>query len=532
MMRRYGRHFVGSAPTLIAAAVLVGISGVIPAASVMALHNALDALPASSVWLGVLVGLAVLQAGALVLRNVLTRRLAAGLVHTLRMRVHQRFHQLRDAGSVGARLAALSKEADALQYGVSAGVTALRNPLTVLTLIAVAVHLAPGLALRTAGVLPVIGLVAWAGGHWVRRATTRWTQAHRELLSELADQHGGLQTTMDLSALDLQMTRAGRLSEQEASLRARRDWVRSVPTALVQLGIVLALVALVGWGAGALERGETTPGALVGFAAALGLLQRPLVGLTEVWTLFQRSTAALERIEDLLEAPLPPQATDGETLAVRDVTVSGRLGPVTLDVQTGRKVAVVGRSGAGKSTLLAVLAGQLAPDGGEVERVPSLLLRQDPWVFDRSVRDNLLLGDPDAEPETLRAMLEQVGLDVALERGLDAAMGGRGAEFSGGEAQRLCLARALLAVAATPVALLVDEATSEVDPESRGHLAAVLAALPTTVVFASHEPSFARLADHVVWMERGVVRAVGPHDELLAVHPGYRAHWDGLGAAA
>jgi subfamily B ATP-binding cassette protein MsbA len=530
-IRRYLVHFEGAGPAILAATGLVALSGMLPAAAVLALGRALDALPDSAAWLALLVAIAVLQAVLLVLRNLVTRTLAARLVHSLRMRVHEQFHHLRDTSDVGNRLAALSGEADALQYGVSAAITALRNPLTVATLLAAAIHLAPELAWRAALLVPLIGAVAWLGGRLVQTATRNWTAAHRAWLTEVADQHGGLQTTMDLDAWGQQMARAQALSQREAALRARRDWVRAVPTAMVQLGVVVGLVALLAWGAAALERGDTTPGALIAFAAAVALLQRPLVGLAEVWTLFSRSTSALERIEALLEQPLPGEGARGEGFALEAVRVPGRLGPVQLSIPPGEKVAVVGSSGAGKSTLLAVLAGQVAVDG-TLRRARTLLLRQDPWVFARSVAENLRLGDPDATDDTLVEALAEVGLDGLADRGLAEQAGGRGQRVSGGEAQRLCIARALLSVRTAPRALLLDEATSEVEPALRTRIAGLLAALPGTVVFASHEPSFARLADRVVWLENGVVRASGPHDELLRRIPAYRAHWDGVGAAA
>ncbi|MCB9678547.1 MAG: ABC transporter ATP-binding protein [Alphaproteobacteria bacterium] len=522
---RYLRHFRTAVPTVVFATGLLGVAGLLPGAAVVALQQASDALlngQDATRWLAALVVVAVLQSVLMVGRSAITRTLSTRLVHDLRVALHRRFHEAcaRDPGPVGERLAALTHEADELQYGVSAFVTALRNPVAAAALIGAAAGLAPGLALQALLLAPVLALVAWLGGVLVRRATRDWTTAHRALLAELQDQQAGLSTTVDLGAVDLQVARIDALSVVESRTRARRDWVRAVPPALVQLGVALGLVALLLQGAESVRVGSLTPGAVVGFAASIALLQRPLTGLTEVWTLLQRSVAALERIEAVLDRPDLVLPT-GSRFALRQVVVPGRVGPVDLEVAPGEKVALVGASGSGKSTLLAVLAGLLEPEGSaEVGR--ALLLRQDPWVFDRSVRDNLLLARPDASDDTLAALLHTVGLDVALDRGLSEGMGERGGRFSGGERQRLCLARALLAD--SPV-LLLDEATSEVDPVWSGRIAELLASRPETVVFASHEPSFAQRADRVVLLERGRIVAEGRHDALIESNTAYRAHW-------
>ncbi|MEZ4319141.1 MAG: ABC transporter ATP-binding protein [Myxococcota bacterium] len=530
-VRRYLAHFRGSGRILALAAVLLGVSGTLPGVAVLALQRAFDALVDGSdarPWLAALGLAATLQSVSMVGRAVLTRRLAADLVHRLRMQVHRRFHDAHaELAPVGSRLAALSVEADELQYGVSALVTALRNPIAVVVLGMTAIGLAPALAARTLLVVPVLAVLTALGGRLVRATTRRWAASQRALQAELQDQQAGLRTTLDLGAVELQMARAHVLSEAEARDRALRDWVRALPPAAVQLAVALALVGLLAWGVSAVRGGALTAGQLVAFTAAVALLQRPLTGLTEVWTLLQRSFAALERIEAVLATPAAARPT-GDAFVLRNVRVDGRLGPIGLVLRPGEKVALVGESGSGKSTLLAVLAG-LVEGEGDLRIGRALLLRQNPWVFDRSVRENLRLGDPGASDDVLRDALVSVGLDVALDRGLGEDMGERGERFSGGERQRLCLARALLS---DPPVLLLDEATSEIDPVSSDRIARQLADRPGTVVFASHDPTFARHADRVLLLSGGRIVADGPHARLLETHAAYRAHWSGLGAVA
>lgn len=517
-MRRYLRHFRQVRGTIVALALALSVLGLLPAAAVLALQRALDALVEGgpmAPWLLVLAGIAVVRAAGTLARARITRTLSWSLVHGLRSRVHEHFQALPVQEPVGERLSAIGHEADELQYGVSALVTCVRAPVSVISLVAAAAWIAPGLWLRFLLLLPVVGLAALVTGRWVRSATEAWRVARSDWLVELTDQHSGLRTTQDLGAAELQGHRASLASQRESRARAHLDWVRATPNALVEALVMLAVVALLAWGRGEVVAGHTTTGGLVAFAVAVGLLRRPLAQLAEVYGLAQRSIQALSRVEQVLERPIPVRAASGVGFRLEG-EVAGRFrGQVRID--EGEKVAVVGASGAGKSTLLSALAG-LLPVEGELERSSAQLLRQDPWVFDRTVRENLVLGCPDAAEEAVRAVLQQVELTGLADR-LDERVGERGDALSGGERQRLCLARALLHGQG---ALLLDEATSELDPARAERIARHLVDRRGTVVFATHDPWFAPLAHRVIWLEHGTVAGVGSHAELL-VHPGYAA---------
>ena len=523
-MIAYLDHFRPHWKRLFAVVALLSLLGALPALGVFVLQGALDALltgqPVGS-WLALLIALAAVQAGGSVLRASVTRRMSWDLVHQLRTRLHRRFHVLPVDDAVGSRLAALSHEADELQYGVSALVTAVRAPVAIVALGFSAAVLAPELLLRFLVALPPIGIVAWLGGLWVRTATRRWREARAVLLQELTDQHNGLSTSQDLGATSLQVDRLERISSTEAHSRAHLEWIRTVPSAGVELAVVLAIAALLVFGQLEVTAGRTTPGSLVAFAVAVGLVRRPLVQLSEVWSLAQRSIEALARIERVLQAPV------GLQLALPDDGVfaidGGAPSRVTacLTIAAGEKLALAGDSGAGKSSLLAVFAGQL-PIEGHLRRCRAQLLRQDPWVFDRTLRENLLLGAPDATEAQLHEVLRAVCFPEALLR-LDEPTGERGCLLSGGERQRLCLARALLS---QPRALLLDEVTSELDPITARAVAAHLAQLDATVVFAAHDPAFAELADRVAWFHDGALVDLAPHRVLLERHRAYARFWE------
>jgi ABC-type multidrug transport system fused ATPase/permease subunit len=200
--------------------------------------------------------------------------------------------------------------------------------------------------------------------------------------------------------------------------------------------------------------------------------------------------------------------------------------------------ALVGPSGAGKSTIFALLeryyepqGGTIAMDGRDIRDWPLQELRaaiayveQDAPILAGSLRENLCMATPEATDEDLRAVVTLTRLDDFLERlpdGLDTPIGHRGTTLSGGEQQRIAIARALLR---RPRVLLLDEATSQLDAINelalRGLIEAV--AMTTTVVVVAHRLSTVHSADRILVMEAGRVRAVGTHDELVETDDLYR----------
>lgn len=505
-MRAYLRRFAGSERELLLITGLSMVNGLLPAAAVFCIKTVFDGVAADEPVDAALAGLtlvAVLTPTLHVARSFRSRRLAWRLVHDLRMQLHARFHAPDVEPSAGQRLAALTVECEELQYGVSAIVTLLRAPLAIASLVATLLFLSPTLTLRSLLVVPVFAAVVVGGGRWVRRAASAWRDDRAALIEELTDQHNGRETTLDLGVVSHQVARAASFSTRERERRITLDAFRTLPPALLQSAVLLTVVVLVASAVPEVRGGTLTTGGLLAFTAALALLRDPVVRLAEVHTLLARSTAALERVLSVVERPLPPKRSRAERFAVA-VDLPGRL-EASVVVPAGQKVALVGPSGAGKSTLLDALFGGV----GTGEGPPVVRCRQEPWVFARTLRENLDLGRGIPETDRVR-ILDALGLST-LEGRLDTEVGEQGANLSGGERQRLALARALVGEGA----LLLDESTSEVEPPRAHAIAKVLASLDRTVVFATHEPHFPEVADRVLFLSEGQVLLDGPHVELM-----------------
>lgn len=210
---------------------------------------------------------------------------------------------------------------------------------------------------------------------------------------------------------------------------------------------------------------------------------------------------------------------------------------LNLDIPQGKRIAIIGRSGAGKSTLLKMIQGALSPGAGHAEingkpavsygdDIPKLIsvLNQSPHLFDTTVGNNIRLGRPDASEADLAAagaLVKLDGLIASLPAGYDTPVREAGQRFSGGERQRIALARILLQN--TPVVLL-DEPTVGLDPRTeRELLSTMFAAMQgKTLVWVTHHLVGAESMDEVIFMEHGRIIMRGTHDELMAAEPRYR----------
>ncbi|MFI2719248.1 ABC transporter ATP-binding protein [Streptomyces collinus] len=341
---------------------------------------------------------------------------------------------------------------------------------------------------------------------------------------------------------------------------AQESWRQSVRAAkwsaaagnTAGLSMQVAFITVLAVGGARVATGAIDVGTLVAFLLFVFYLMSPIQQVVGAVTQYQTGAAALTRIQEALRlpaepaagaAPLPSPGAEPAALAFDDVRfryaddLPHVHQGVTFTVPAQGMTAFVGPSGAGKTTVFSLIerfydpeSGVITLDGRDLDdwELPRLraaigYVEQDAPVLSGSLRDNLLLGNPEADEDTLARVLKTTRLDGLVARlpgGLDTLVGHRGTKLSGGERQRVAIARALLR---RPRLLLLDEATSQLDAVNEAALRDTVAdvARTTTVLVVAHRLSTVTMADRIVVMDAGRVRAVGTHRELVTADPLY-----------
>lgn len=341
---------------------------------------------------------------------------------------------------------------------------------------------------------------------------------------------------------------------------AQESWRQSVRAAkwsaaagnTAGLAMQIAFITVLAVGGARVATGAVDVGTLVAFLLYVFYLMSPIQQVVGAITQYQTGAAALTRIEEALRlpsepaaeaAPLPSPGAPPAALAFDDVRF--RYADdlpyvhhgVTFTVPAQGMTAFVGPSGAGKTTVFSLIERFYDPESGvitldgrdlndwELPRLRAAIgyVEQDAPVLSGSLRDNLLMGHPEADEDALAQVLKTTRLDGLISRlpaGLDTLVGHRGTKLSGGERQRVAIARALLR---RPRLLLLDEATSQLDAVNEAALRDTVAdvARTTTVLVVAHRLSTVTMADRIVVMDAGRVRAVGTHRELVTADPLY-----------
>ncbi|MFL5918658.1 MAG: ABC transporter ATP-binding protein [Gaiellaceae bacterium] len=421
----------------------------------------------------------------------------------------------------------------------------------VLTVVALVV-LSPKLALISVAALPILIASSWSFHHGAGRAYHAIRDRVAETLTALQEGLAGVRVVQAFRREQRTMERYHPRSQAQVHAWRRASFVNIRLFAFLPLAQATALIVVLLVAASMYEHGEITIGTITAFVLYLIQLFDPIGRFTEWLGDFRQGMAALAKIVGLLEVPVAigqkPDAVElprAGAIALRGVTFGYGRRPivrdVTLEVAPGEHIALVGATGAGKSTVAKLLTRQYDPQEGWIElggvdlrdatlaslRNRIVLLPQEGHLFSGTIADNVRLAHPRASDDDVRRALRRIGaLDrfEGLPQGLDTDVQTRGLRLSAGERQLVGIARVALA---DPAVVVLDEATSSLDPATEAAVELALAAVAEgrTVITIAHRLSTAQRADRVAVMEHGRLVEVASHDELVAQGERYARLW-------
>ena len=512
-------------------------------------------VPASAIWtaVGAVMAFTGLRAAGIGVRRYYSGVLGSAVAATLRDRVSDRYrdlsltyHRRTATGELLAHMEADVEAAVDVLYPVpfAIGVIFLVLFATVSLVMADPFLAAIGLL-----VIPALGFMNRSFARRMQGPAQRAQERIGEVSAVAHESIDGALVVKTLGREDAEVERLQVKAEQLRGERVTAGFVRAGFEPALEALPSLAVIAVLAVGSWRLSTGAVTLGTLVQVVTLFGLLAWPMRFVGWILSELPRAVVGHGRIVEVLEQPVTvehpsrPVAFPDEPLDVRAQAVSYEfeglrvLDEVTFHVRANESVAVVGSTGGGKSTLAQLLVRLDDPTSGEIllggvnlrHVEPASLRRQVSLVFQESflfantVAENIAL-DSDAGREEIEraATIAQADRFIrTLPKGFDTVLGERGYTLSGGERQRVALARALVR---KPRVLILDDATSAVDPTIEAEiLAGLRRELQTTLIVVAYRLSTIRLADRVLYLERGGLRASGSHEELMANEPGYAA---------
>jgi len=411
-------------------------------------------------------------------------------------------------------------------------------------------YLSPGLTAMLLPLMPIIGLIGWIVAARLFDQSIKVQEGFSALSSQVQENLNGIRTVQAHGQEEREIERFVDSSSAYANDYHRLIFYNSALTSSMLALTGAGTLIIVGFGGTKVLNGELSVGTFTAFLFYLAMMLAPVREAGIMVTLFQRAASATKRIFEILDhEPEIRDLSDGQSkptiggsltfrnLSYRyqgsdeDRTPPATLEHVSLSIDTGEMVAILGRVGSGKSTLLKLLVRLLDPppatvyvDGRDIRMLPLSWVRsqialvpQDPFLFADQLDRNIAYDNPERSPEELVEVVRTADLEETIARfpaGMNTVVGERGVTLSGGQKQRTSLARGL--IRDTPV-LLLDDCFSSVDTETEEKILSQLKRLRSgrTTLMVSHRVSTARHADRIIFLDEGHVIEQGSHEDLI-----------------
>jgi ATP-binding cassette, subfamily B, bacterial len=492
--------------------------------------------------------------GLFTLRTYLNNALELKLTHLIRVELYDKLQRLPvnwfDANSSGEIMSRVANDVPTTNRVIIEGVDqAIAAILQFLIVVGYMFYFSWQLTLVTLIPLPFIALITtW----WSRRSEPLWrasSEASSALNAILHDNLSGIRQikayTVEPQALETFDRASRKVGEKHMTVMRGQSLVWPSVSFIAESGIIL----MVAYGSWMVLQGRLESGVVLSFLVAWGFLFDPISRINTLSQTFTTGIVSAQRIFKITDTPDECNLTEGlrptelrghvqfENVSFAYSDQSPTINGLSIEALPGQTIALVGATGAGKSTVLNLLTRFYEPTGGRIllDGIPLAsvskewlrdqlgYVSQDSFLFNSSLRENLLLAKHDATDAELWAALEAANAADfvrASPAGLDTIAGERGSRFSGGEKQRLSIARALLK---NPLILLLDEATSALDNSTERLVQEALENLRAerTCFVIAHRLSTVQNADRICVLHHGKLLEQGTHDELLGQHGAY-----------
>ena len=453
----------------------------------------------------------------------------------------------------GDIISRMSNDANEVEWSVMSTLEGLvRDPLNILIYLFTLVYISPALSLFLLVLLPLTGFIIGRVSRSLKKQSTASQEQLGSLMSILDETLGGLRVIKAFNAEKILRTKFFQTNDNLNHIRNRMNFRRDLASPMSEFLGVLVLSCIL-WFGGKLvlnHQAGLSPDSFITYILIFTQIINPAKSLSTAYYNAQRGSAAIQRIEEILQAPVTitdlPNAKVlthfQHSIEFKNVSFSYDdtiiLKNINLTIEKGKTIALVGSSGAGKSSLADlvprfhdVTEGELLIDGINIKNytlhsVRSLMgiVTQEPILFNDTIANNIALGVGQvsaAQIEQAAIVANAQNFITQKEEGFDSNIGDRGSKLSGGERQRITIARAVLK---NPPILILDEATSSLDTESERLVQDAINNMMqnrTSLVIA-HRLSTIRHADEIIVLQKGEIAERGNHDELLAQNGIYR----------